>query len=182
MSSALVAKRYAQALFEVASEKQQIDLVEQELDQVKQLFNDNPAFLQFLQHPQISGGAKKKEVNTIFQGKLSEVTINFLNLLIDKKREEIFPSIPQYFTEKANEARGLVDAVVISVKPLSEEEKQGIADSFKKLLNKEVRVTNQIDNAIMGGVVVQVGDRVYDGSIAGKLNRLQQSLKQAQVR
>ncbi|RXT01119.1 F0F1 ATP synthase subunit delta [Ammoniphilus sp. CFH 90114] len=182
MSSALVAKRYAQALFEVASEKQQIDLVEQELDQVKQLFNDNPAFLQFLQHPQLAGETKKQEVKAIFEGKLSEITLNFLNLLIDKKREDIFAIIPQYFTDKANEARGLVDAVVVSVKELTEAEKQGIAESFKKLLNKEVRVTNQIDQTIMGGVVVQVGDRLYDGSVAGRLNRLQQSLKQAQVR
>ncbi|WP_100523474.1 F0F1 ATP synthase subunit delta [Mycobacteroides abscessus] len=182
MSSAVVAKRYAHALFEVASEKQQIDLVEQELDQVKQLFDENPAFLQFLQHPQIADSAKKQEVKAIFEGKISEVTFNFLNLLIDKKREDLFPIIPKYFTEKANEARGLVDAVVTSVKPLTEEEKQGIVDSFKKLLNKEVRVTNQLDQSIMGGVVVQVGDRLYDGSVAGRLNRLQQSLKQAQVR
>ncbi|MEW9671195.1 F0F1 ATP synthase subunit delta [Ammoniphilus sp. 3BR4] len=182
MSSGVVAKRYAYALFEVASEKKQIDLVEQELQQIKQAFDENPAFLQFLNHPQIDKETKKKELNNLFAGKASDTTVNFLNLLIEKNREEVLSLIPRYFIEKANEARGLVDAVVKTVKPLTEEQQQELVKSFKSLLNKEIRIETQLDDSIMGGVVVQIGDRLYDGSVAGKLNRLQQSLKQAQVR
>lgn len=182
MSSGVVAKRYAHALFEVASERKKIDLVEEELQQIKKLFNDNPAFLQFLNHPQIDKEVKKKEINEIFGKNLSEITLNFINLLIDKKREDAFEFIPKFFTEKANEERGLVDAVVTSIMPLTDEQKQGLEQSFKKLLNKEIRIENRLSDSIMGGVVVQIGDRLYDGSVAGKINRLQQSLKQAQVR
>lgn len=182
MSSGVVAKRYAYALFEVASERKQVDLVEIELQQIKQAIDENPAFLQFLQHPQIAKEVKKKEFQQVFGMIFSETTMNFMNLLIDKNREDAFALVPQFFTEKANEVRGLVDAIVTSVKPLSDEQKEGLVQSFKKLLNKDIRIHNELDNSIMGGVVVQIGDRLYDGSVAGKLNRLQQSLKQAQVR
>jgi len=182
MSGSVVAKRYAFAFFEVASENNQVDAVEKELQLFKQTIEDNPAFLQFLQHPQISKEAKKQEFAVIFKDQISETTLNFLSLLIDKNREEIFTKVPKFFTEKANQARGLVDAVVTSVKPLSDEQKKDLTASFKQLLNKEIRIHNELNDSIMGGVVVQIGDRLYDGSVAGRLNRLQQSLKQAQVR
>ncbi|RKD23066.1 ATP synthase F1 subunit delta [Ammoniphilus oxalaticus] len=182
MSSPIVAKRYAYAFFEVASEKNQVDAIEQELQLIKQAMDENPAFLQFLQHPQITKAEKKKEITTVFKDKISEITLDFFNLLIDKSREDIITFTPVFFTEKANEARGLVDAVVTSVEPLSEEQEAGIAQSFNRLLNKEIRIQNQLDPSIMGGVIVQIGDRLYDGSVAGRLNRLQQSFRQAQVR
>lgn len=182
MSNGLVAKRYAHAFFEVASEKNQVDKVEQELQLIKQTIDENPAFLRFLEHPQIATDVKKEEFATIFKGQLSQTTLNFFYLLIDKNREDAFDYIPKFFTEKANEARGLVDAVVTSVKPLTDDQKMALVNSFKQLLNKEVRIQNELNSSIMGGVVVQIGDRLYDGSVAGKLNRLQQSLKQAQVR
>lgn len=182
MSSTVVAKRYAQALFEVAAENNQIDKVEQELQLITEVLDANPDFLQFLKHPQIAVDVKKKEFSTVFEGKASEVTINFMYLLIDNKREDIFDFIPTFFVKSANEVRGFVDAVVTSVKPLTDEQKESIASSMNKVLNKKVRIQNKLDPSIMGGVVVQVGDRLYDGSVVGRLNRLQQSLKQAQVR
>lgn len=182
MSSGIVAKRYAHAFFEVASEKNQVDAVEQELQTIERAIDENPAFLQFLKHPQITNEMKKKEIEAIFKDKISETTLNFTHLLIDKNRVDIIAMVPQFFTEKANELRGLVDAVVTSVRPLSEDEKAGLTQSFKRLLNKEIRIQNKLDDSIKGGVVVQIGDRLYDGSVAGRLNRLQQSFKQAQVR
>ena len=182
MSNGVIAKRYAYAFFEVASEIKQVDAVEKEIELIKQAIDENPAFLQFLQHPQISKEDKKKEFAVIFKDQISETTLNFMNLLIDKNREELIAKVPQFFTEKANQARGVVDAVVTSVKPLSDEQKKSLAASFKQLLNKEIRIQNELNDSIMGGVVVQIGDRLYDGSVAGRLNRLQQSLKQAQVR
>lgn len=182
MSSGIVAKRYARAFFEVASEKDQIDAIEQELQTIERAIDENPAFLQFLKHPQIEKQAKKKEFETVFKDKISETTLNFAHLLIDKNRVDVLVLAPRFFTELANEARGLVDAVVTSVRPLSEDEKAGLIQSFKRLLNKEIRIENELDDSIKGGLVVRIGDRLYDGSVAGKLNRLQQSFRQAQVR
>jgi F-type H+-transporting ATPase subunit delta len=182
MSKGVVARRYASALFEVASDSKQIDLIEEELVQVGKVINDNPAFYQFLHHPQISKETKKEEFRLVFEGKLSETSLNFIDLLLDNNRLDALELIPEYFIEQANEARGLVDAIVTSVHKLSDEEKRGLEESFKKLLNKKIRVQNEVDSSIMGGVVVQIGDRLYDGSVQGKLNRFQQNLKQTQVR
>jgi len=182
MSKGVVAKRYALALFEVASTKQQINEVEQELQLITQILNDNPAFLQFLQHPQIAKEDKKKEFQKAFDGNISEIVMNFTGLLIDRNREDILTSVLSFFVEKANEERGLVDAVVTSVRQLTDEEQQGLANSFEKLLNKKIRIENKIDASIMGGVVVQIGDRLYDGSTKSKLHRIQQKIMQSQVR
>ncbi|MDE1399021.1 ATP synthase F1 subunit delta, partial [Bacillus licheniformis] len=84
-------------------------------------------------------------------------------------------------TELSNEARGIADATVTTAKPLTEAEVQKIAEQFGQKLNKKLRVTTKVDPSIIGGMIVRIGDRLYDGSIKGKLARFTQQIKQAQV-
>lgn len=171
-----VAKRYARALFEVAKESQQLDAIEQELQLIEQVFHDNPDFLKLIKHPSVQQQAKKQEIKAIFGGKVSETMLRFLYILVDSDREEELDDIKSYYTGLANKERGLVDAVVTTVEPLSDEKAQALEQTFSELSNKKVRLQNVIDNRILGGIMVKIGDRIYDGSVKGKLVRFERKL------
>lgn len=166
-----VAKRYAKALFEVAKERQQLETIEQELALLDQLFEEHPDFLKLLHHPLIEEETKKKQIQTIFADKLSQTMISFLNVLIDSDRENELHDIFDSYVRLANRERGLEDAYVRTVKPLTEEESQRLAEQFGQLTGKTIRIHNRVDPSLIGGVLVRIGDRVYDGSIQGKMNR-----------
>lgn len=180
--SRAVALRYARALHEVALEKKIIDAVEQELSAISEVVQGNPDLQRVLTHPQIATEEKKQLLDTLFAGKVKDETKNFLFLLVDRGREIYLKEITSAFIELANEARGIADATVTSAKPLDGEALDELAERFGKQLNKTLRLQAKVDPSIIGGLVIRIGDRLYDGSVAGKLAQFQQQLKQTQVR
>jgi F-type H+-transporting ATPase subunit delta len=181
MSDIVVAKRYAKALFEVAKEKGSISQVEEELKAVAGAISGNVDLQKFLNHPGVDNKVKKDLLKQIFAGKVSEPVWNMLQVLIDKGREDIVPALVHDYVKIANEAQGLANATVYSAFPLSENQIADIAAHFKKITGKTLRVETAIDPKLLGGIQVRIGDRLYDGSISGKLSRLAKSLQQTQV-
>lgn len=176
-----VAKRYARALFEVASEKKAIDATEGELLGVVQVIEENEGLRKLLSHPKISAEEKKQMLETLFAREISANTGNFLNIVIERGREGQLKEIVDNYIEMANEVRGIADATVVTAKALTKQEVKQVEDAFGRQLNKKLRVKTEVDPDIIGGLVVRIGDTLYDGSIRGKLNRFSQQIKQAQV-
>ncbi|WLD93168.1 F0F1 ATP synthase subunit delta [Alkalihalobacillus sp. AL-G] len=173
----VVAKRYAAALFEVVREKGSLDQVEKELLKVNEVIQGNDRLLTVLNHPKISSDDKKSLLSKVFGDDLSEPVHNTLLLMVDRKRESMIPSLVDQYIELANEERGIADATVYSVRVLTESEQKAISESFAKHLNvNQLRVENVIDQDLVGGVKVKIGNRIFDGSISGKLNRIQRQL------
>ena len=173
MSSA-AGKRYARALFELASERGNIDQVEADLGAVVQVVEQNEDLAKILLHPHIAADAKKSLIEELFAGKVGQETFNFLNVLVESGRESQLANIYRFFVQLANEARGIADAVVTSAKPLTEEEQAELVKQFGQKLNKELRLTTVVDPSILGGIVVKIGDRLYDGSLKRKLETFAQ--------
>jgi F-type H+-transporting ATPase subunit delta len=169
--SGAVAKRYARALFEVANERGKIDQIEAELKAVVEAVKQNAELSKILLHPHIAADAKKSLVNELFQAHVGEETQNLLGLLIENGRESSLADILHAYVQLANEARGIADAVVTSAKPLTEEEQAHLAEKFGSMLNKKLRIQTVVDPSILGGIIVKIGDRLYDGSVKTKLER-----------
>jgi len=167
--SGAVAKRYARALFEVASERGKIDQIETELKAVVEAIQQSADLSKIMLHPHISPEAKKDLANELFAAHVSEEVKNFLGVVIENGRESDFNNILAGYVQLANEARGFADAVVTSAKPLNDEEQAALAEKFGKMLNKKLRIQTVVDASILGGIIVQIGDRLYDGSIRTKL-------------
>ncbi len=87
----------------------------------------------------------------------------------------------QSYVAIANEALGQAEATVYTPYPLSESDAGKVAEKFSKLTGKTIRVNNVIDQSLIGGMQVRIGDRIYDGSLSGKLQRLSKSLQETQV-
>ena len=165
----------------MASEKKAIDATEQELADVVKTIEENEGFRKLLSHPKITVAEKKQMIEALFAREISATTGNFLNVVLDRGREKDLDQILASFIEMGNEVRGIADATVITAKSLKENEVKQLADAFGRQLNKKLRVKTEVNPALIGGVVVRIGDRLYDGSISGKLARLTQQIKQAQV-
>jgi F-type H+-transporting ATPase subunit delta len=101
--------------------------------------------------------------------------------LADRRREGIIADIYADFKSLADEARGVAEATVTTAFPLSDEEKEQLVQVFQPMIGKKIRITEKVDSDILGGVIVQVGDKLYDGSLKTKLIRFQERLKGTRV-
>lgn len=179
MSKSIVANRYALALFKAAQEKGQIDEVQQELTEIKKVFQNNPALDQLLHTPKLSNTKKKELLAQILNGANPLVQNAFL-VLLDKKRIDEVLNFVDEFTTIANDAAGVADAKVYSIHALTEEETQAISATFAvKIGKRSLRIENIIDPSLIGGIRVQIGNQIFDSSLSGKLDRLRKDLIKA---
>jgi F-type H+-transporting ATPase subunit delta len=177
----IVAKRYAKALFELAQGKNQIAQVEDELGQIVGIIHDNVDLEKLLTHPNIDTSKKIALLNQLFAGKVSEIVLNTICLLVERRREDLLSSLLEDFVLIANEALGQAQATVTTPLALTEHEAQEIAERFSQISGKKIQISNVVDPSLLGGLTVRIGDRLYDGSLSGKLGRLEKSLQVSQA-
>jgi F-type H+-transporting ATPase subunit delta len=176
MKGSMVAKRYALALFQLAKEQQLLEKVEEELRVVKEVFFVNVELKAILKSPKLLK-EKKKEILTEAFASLNTYVLNTLMLLIDRHREDEIAAVADEFIELANEEKGIEVAEVYSIRPLSDEERTALSSSFAaKIGKKSLQIENMIDSDMLGGVKIRIGNRIYDGSLRGKLDRLERKL------
>ncbi|WP_053361062.1 F0F1 ATP synthase subunit delta [Bacillus sp. FJAT-27251] len=176
MSNPTIAKRYAAALFDVASANGLLNTVEDELRVVKEVFQSNPGLAAVLKSPKLAAEKKKALLQSSFAGASTYVQ-NLLMVLSDRHREEIIPEVADQFIELSNSAKGLAEAKVYSVKPLSDAQKEALSLAFAPKVGKTaLRIENITDSNLLGGVKLRIGNRIFDGSLRGKLDRLERRL------
>jgi F-type H+-transporting ATPase subunit delta len=172
----MVAKRYALALFQIAKETQALGVIEEELRVVKEVVQYNPELKNVLKSSKLSIGEKKDIIKTAF----ATVNVNVLNtmlILIDRHREDQIVDVANEFLELANNEMGIAEAKVYSTRELTDAEREGISSVFaKKVGKKSLKIENIVDSNLLGGIRLRIGNRIYDGSLRGKLDRLERKL------
>lgn len=171
----VAAKRYARALFEVAAQQQKGLEVEQELRAVVTAIEGDADIQKFISTPNIPQSVKTEVLGKALKGNVSEPVMNTINLLLEKGRTELFAELLNSYVKIQGASMGMADAVVYSTYPLSEGEKEQVAAEFGQLAQQKIRVTNVVDESLLGGLKVVIGDKLYDESLSGKLERLEQS-------
>jgi len=175
-----ISKRYARAFFEIAKEEKQIELYYNELDQFTSVISQNKSLKDFLANPVFEQVAKKGVVEgVIAKLKLSGMTVSFLRLLVDKKRIDILEDIVVCYCQLMDEALKKVRVNVKTAFALSDELRSLISANLEKALGKTVDMTVEQDPTLLGGVVIGVGDTLYDGSIKNQLNNMRNLLGEA---
>lgn len=171
-----VAKRYAEALFQLAQEKQILAEVGADLKELATVLKDNKELLTLLAAPKLSTDRKKVIVSEIFSN-AHPVVLNTLQLLIDKKRVNDVQIVAEEFQTLASSALGATDATVYSTRPLTDAENAEISSAFAKLVGKgKLNITNVIEPALIGGIRVQIGNYIYDSTVVSKLESLKRTL------
>ncbi|HLT55049.1 MAG TPA: F0F1 ATP synthase subunit delta [Bacillota bacterium] len=179
--SIVVAKRYADALFQLGQEKLTLDKFMEEFAVVREVFAGNEQLNKFLTHPGVSKAKKKQLIQDAFQG-LQKDVVNTIKLLVERHHTAIIPAVIDEFSKMVKEEKGIVDAQVYSVRPLTDDEKLKLQDSLAKKLNKNaLNIINLVDPTLIGGVKIRVGNTIYDGSISGKLKRIERNIVTANI-
>lgn len=176
MSEAIVAKRYGEALFQLATEKGIEEKLISELRTVKEVFQKDEQVNDFLNHPRITNTDKLQLIDTSFAS-FDKNVVNTLKLLVQRHRIDNVAAIVDEFIHLQNEANGVAVATVYSTRALTDEEKTQLEASFKKRFNKkEISIVNEVDPSLLGGVKIRVGNTIYDGSLNNKLNRIKHNI------
>lgn len=174
-----IAMKYAQAIFELAEDAQAIDEIGRDLCMVADTIEGQRDLAIFLDHPSTPRDAKKEVVMQIFAAEVGELTQKILLYLIDKRRETMLADIAQAYKDLTYEARGIIEAHVRSAMALTESEAVRLTQALKKRSGKEVVLTQSVDPSLLGGLVVQMGDTLLDGSVKRQLAELKDALMQA---
>jgi F-type H+-transporting ATPase subunit delta len=177
----IAANRYAKALFEVAREQDRIAEVEQEISLAVSVLKGHSDLYKLIKHPGIGADVKRGLIKQIFESQVSEAVLNTVWLLIERGREDSLEAVVSAYIKIAGEALGQAKATVYTPVELTEAELSGITASFSQLSGKQIRVESVLDKSLLGGIRVRIGDRLYDGSLSGKLERLQKSLNQSRA-
>ena len=176
MLTSPLALKYAQAIFEIATERVMLASVERELTLVEATLAGHKELATLLYHPLVPAAAKKATVRRIFADELHGFVRNFILLLIDKRREPALPAIVREYLRLANEARNRAEAEVFTAQELSARQLAALAAKLSQVTGKNIVLKTTVDQELLGGVVVKIGDKLIDGSVARQLTRLKAAL------
>lgn len=172
----LVGKRYAEALYEVAVESDKLQEYKQEIKAVTGIFSENPELYNIFTHPRVTKDEKKNMMDELFKGKISQEVLNLFYIIIDKGRENDLEDISEAYVELSNEKLGIVEAKAYTAVAMSPEEIARLQEKLSSKFNKKVNLSNHIDETLLGGVLVKLGDKVMDGTVKGRLSEIQREL------
>lgn len=178
----LVAKTYGEALFQLALENGELDLIYEEILLAFDALKENEDFVKFLNHPKISKEDKIKTVEEIFKGRFHDTTVGFLVIIVEKGRYNELLSIFKYFIHTVREYKKIGTAYVTSATELTEDQKEKIENRLLDTTDyKSIDMNYTVDPGLLGGFVIRIGDRVVDSSLKLKLDLLKKELLKIQL-
>ena len=176
-----VARRYAEAFFSIARSNNKIDEYEQDLEKVVQTLDATENLKDYMAHLLIPAANKKDVVDKIFAEQVSPMTMNFFKLVIDKRRQNYMEMIFGEYKEMADASRNITKADLITARAISEEEVNVFAQKLSATTGRTVKLNVILDASLLGGAKVKLGDQVIDGSVAKKLEKMKDMLKQTKI-
>ena len=171
-----IVRRYALALFRAANKEQVIDRVESDLGLIGFVLQGSAQLKKTLISPLLPAGKKKEIVRDIFEDKVHPITFSYLNLLIEKRREEAIEQTENEYIELANQARLVLTVEVTTVVHLSLDEEARLVEKLTNIYGKKIQLKKHVSSEIIGGAKLKVGDKVIDGSIKTALSSLKEKL------
>jgi F-type H+-transporting ATPase subunit delta len=178
MANIKIAKRYAKALIEIAEEMNKLDKITKDVQFIDSLIKDSRELQLFLKSPIIKEDKKKEILKEIFSdSRVDPVTLKFILLLVEKNREDLLHDIVRTYRQLYDEKMGIVTAEITTAVEISDSEKKKIEKKILELTRaNKVNPIYKVDPSIIGGVIIRIGDTVYDASIRRKIQLLREQL------
>jgi len=175
-----VGSRYASALFDLATDQKQVAAIEADLKSLKAAIADSKDLRTLLASPTFSAEDKAKGLVGIgAKAKFNMTTLKFLGLLASNGRAAALPAVIDGFAKLSAAARGAVSAEVTTAVALTAAQAKGVQAALRQSLGKDPEITTRVDPALLGGIKVKVGSRLFDASLKSKLDSLKFALKRA---
>ena len=178
----LISKTYGDALLEIAVEENKVDVFAEEITAIIDILKDNPDFGKLMNNPRIAVDEKQDVMKTVFEGRISKELVGFFSMIISKGRYAQIDEILAYFLDEVKQIKGIGVAYVTTPSELSEAQKKSVE---KKLLDttkfKQMEMHYSINQELIGGMQIRIGDRVVDSSIHTKILKMQQDMMKVMV-
>ena len=178
----LISKTYGDALFQLAVEEDKLDVLLGEIPQLQEVLAANEEFGRLMNHPKIIKEEKLQVARNVFGGRVSEELLGFFTIIISKDRYRDIDAILDYFIAEVKRYKGIGVATVTTAVPLKDDQCKKIE---QRLLDTteyaKMEMHYNLDQSLIGGMVIRIGDRVVDSSIKTKLSELQKDLLKIQI-
>lgn len=178
----LVSATYGDALFDLAVQESKVDSLYAEAKVCLQAFEENSELGRLLNHPKIEKSEKEKVIENSFGSFVSKDMTGLLVIMVSKDRQNSILETLEYFLDKVKEYKGIGTVTVLTAKKLTGEQKEKIVSKLLATTKyNQLDVTYVVDETLIGGIVIRIGDRVVDSSIKTKLDELAKDLKKIQL-
>ena len=174
MSTTTSSKRYAQAVFQIARDRNNLDEWQLDLKKIADLIQ-NPEFVSVIENPKVTFELKTKLVRDML-GKINSLALNLAYLLITKNKFKNAGQIAEEFDHLLNEYRGISNAEITTAVPIDNPDRKRLTQRLETILGSKVAADFKVDPAILGGIIARVDGSLIDGSIRRKLEMLKKSM------
>ena len=176
-----VANRYSRGLFALGKEKGNLLEFKEAIEEFWQILEENEDLKNVVFHQRILPKDKKRVMDKIFVDELNQDVLNFIYILIEKRREYHLESIIDEFKQLVDQAEKILDVEVRSAVELNEQSKNKLQSKLDQILDYNIRIFNIVDQDIIAGLKIKVGDYIIDGSLFNELKLLQQKIESIPV-
>lgn len=172
MAELTVARTYARALFGAAKDLDKLEVIAEDLKDMEQVLGNETELVRFLSMPSIPQSEKIDALRDIFSGMVSEEFLIFICILIEKGRLSQFERIAREFDAIRNEEEGFSAGVIYSSIPLTQDRLEKFEEETGRLLREKVRLTNEIDESLLGGIKILINGKMIDASVKTRVSAL----------
>ena len=175
MPRAASARRYAQAVFELALENRELEKWFDDLTLLSDSVS-NQEFLDFLSQPRVTSEEKIRVVRDALGDSVGPLALNLMSLLATKNIAHILPGITDQYQELLDAQQGIERAEAVTAIPLDDDEQRRVTEMLSAMSGRDVRLTTRVDVEILGGMIIRIDDRVMDGSTRSRLHAMRREL------
>lgn len=169
-------QEYGMALADLAQEENLEDRFRSEIREIRQIFDENPAYLRLLSSPDIPKSERTALLNEAFSASVHPYLLNFFKLTTERGYAYLLPDFLQEYERIYCERHQIVSAMAVSAIPLSEAQKQRLTEKLKAVTHQNIELTCEVDPSLIGGIRLVVNHTLFEGSIRAKLDTLRASL------
>jgi F-type H+-transporting ATPase subunit delta len=178
MKETIVASRYAKSLLELAMEQGNLEQVKEDMQLLEKAINESRDLANFIKNPIIKTDKKTAVLKEIFENKISPLSQSFINLITQKKREVHLFSIAKDFLKQYNTHKRIMTAVITTARGIDETTRTRVLQMVTDSTKNEIELIEKIDPTLIGGFILEYGDKRVNTSISQKLNRLKREFKE----
>jgi F-type H+-transporting ATPase subunit delta len=168
-------RRYAEAAFEIAKRDDTLDRWRDELFGAAELMTDERVS-RIVDNPTLPFADRSRVIDDLLERRVQAPVRNLVRMLSERSRIELLPAIASEYDRLLKRERGIATAIVTSAARLTDDEREALEGRLRSMTGAQVELEEQIDESLIGGLTVRVGDRLYDGSVRGRLERLRDQL------
>lgn len=182
MNISAIRVRYAKAFFSLAKEKNMMETLKADIEIVFKVCNDSSDFILLLKSPVVSTSKKAELISKIFKGAVDTLTLNFLLLIVNNKREAYIPGICLNFLDLIRKDLNIKSAMLITATEINAKTIEKIRTLVEKELDAKIELSSKVDSEIIGGLILRIDDKQFDSSVTTQLKKIKQQLLQTEIK